>query len=74
MSRKKRPTPTAPDGAPSPQPDDRDATGKSKVSEVDDPMISGDSGKSRARDGGGDAEVSEAGQVARKPDGVDLLN
>jgi hypothetical protein len=69
-----RPKPTPPDGEPK-QPDkDRDGTAKSKVTEVQDPLIAGDAGKAGKRLETGDANVDEAGQIRRKNSEVDLLH
>lgn len=63
-----------PDGAPKAPPKDRDSTRKSKVSEVQDPLIAGDAGKPGARVETNEAKVDEAGQVRRKKGEVDLLH
>lgn len=65
---------TPPDGAPKAPPEDRDSTRKSKVSEVQDPLIAGDAGKPGARVETNEANVDEAGQVRRKKGDVDLLH
>jgi hypothetical protein len=71
--RKEAPDTPAPDGEPRAPSRDRDSTRKSKVSEVQDPLISGDAGKnSRAETN--EANVDEAGQVRRRKSDVDLLH
>jgi len=62
-----------PDGEPKPS-RDRDGTAKSKVGEVQEPLMSGDAGKARARIDTGEATVDEAGQVRRRKPNVDLLH
>jgi hypothetical protein len=64
---------TPPDGEPKPPSRDRDSTAKSKVSEVQDPLIAGDAGK-RGRADADEANVDEAGQVRHKKGEVDLLH
>jgi hypothetical protein len=64
----------APDGEPKEPPKDRDSTAKSKVTEVQDPLISGDAGKTGARVETDEASVDEAGQVRRRRGDVDLLH
>ena len=59
-----------PDGEPKAPPKDRDST-RSKVSEVQDPLIAGDAGK---RLGPGEVNVDEAGQLRRRKGEVDLLH
>jgi len=71
--KKKSDTP-APDGEPKRPLEDSDSTRKSKVTEVQDPLISGDAGKPGARTGTDEASVDEAGQVRRKKGDVDLLH
>jgi hypothetical protein len=71
--RKERPETPAPDGEPKQPPTDPDSTNKSKVSEVQDPLISGDAGKPGGRTGTDEATVDEAGQV-RKQGEFDLLH
>ena len=63
-----------PDGEPKAPPKDRDSTRKSKVSEVQDPLITGDAGKAGKRLGPGEANVDEAGQLRRRKGEVDLLH
>lgn len=63
-----------PDGEPEPPLKDKDSTAKSKVSEVQDPLISGDVGKAGGRVDTDEANVDEAGQVRRKKGEVDLLH
>jgi len=62
----------APDGEPAPRAPDGDATTKSRVSEVQDPLIAGDTGKKSVDVG--EATVDEAGQVRPKKEGSDLLH
>ena len=64
----------APDGKPKQSPEDRDSTAKSTVSEVQDPLISGDAGKPGAPKETDEANVDEAGQVRRRRGDVDLLH
>lgn len=71
--RKAGPDTLAPDDEPRQPLGDRDSTRKSKVSEVQDPLISGDAGKGE-RTGTDEANVDEAGQVRRKKSDVDLLH
>lgn len=71
--RKDGPDTPAPDGEPRPRPSDPDSTRKSKVSEVQDPLISGDAGKG-GRTEADEAKVDEAGQVRRKKGEVDMLH
>ena len=63
-----------PDGEPREPPKDRDSTRKSKVSEVQDPLIAGDAGKAGKRQGPGEVNVDEAGQLRRRKGEVDLLH
>lgn len=63
-----------PDGEPKQPTRDRDSTSKSKVAEVQDPLISGDAGKPGGRVETNEANVDEAGQVRRKKGVVDLLH
>ncbi len=68
----KKPT-SAPDGAPRPRSSGRSR--KSKVSEVEDPLIAGDEDKDTKTVQAGDVLVDEAGQVRRKNNNeVDLLH
>lgn len=73
----KKPLP-APDGDPAAGPRggarDGEGTRKSKVSEVQDPLIAGDAGKDTARTVAGEATVDEAGQLRRKDRRPDLLH
>ena len=64
---------TPPDGEPREPPKDRDST-RSKVSEVQDPLIAGDAGKAGKRQGPGEVNVDEAGQLRRRKGEVDLLH
>src|SRR5690606_35059348 len=69
-ARKPRTSPAPPDGEPKLPPTDRDSSGKSSVSEVQDPAIPGD-----AETGGriaDDTVVDEAGQIRKKDKPVDL--
>jgi hypothetical protein len=66
--------PAAPDGEPKQPPSDPDSTAKSKVSEVQDPLIAGDAGKPGTRVETNEASVDEAGQLRRKKGEVDLLH
>ena len=70
--RPKKPTP--PDGEPKQPAKDRDGTTKSKVAEVQYPLIAGDVGKVDTRVNTGEAKVDEAGQLRRKKGEVDLLH
>ena len=72
--RSEAPKPPPPDGEPEPPLKDKDSTTKSKVSEVQDPLISGDAGKAGGRVDTDEANVDEAGQVRRKKGDVDLLH
>lgn len=63
----------APDGQPTPRRRDADGTSKSRVSEVQDPIIPGDAGGKAAVDAG-EASVDEAGQVKPKKENLDLLH
>ena len=62
--RKDTPNTPAPDGEPKQPPRGPDSTRKSQVSEVQDPLISGDAGKG-GRTETNEANVVEAGQVSR---------
>lgn len=73
IDRPKKPA-SAPDGEPRQPAQDRDGTAKSKVSEVQDPLISGDAGKRGKRIETNEAAVDEAGQIRRKKGDVDLLH
>nr|MDQ2704087.1 hypothetical protein [Pseudomonadota bacterium] len=59
-----RPKPTPPDGKPKPRAGR--GTAKSKVGDVQDPLIAGDEGKAGGRVETNEAKVDEAGQVRRK--------
>ena len=65
---------TAPDGEPKQPAKDRDSTAKSKVSDVQDPLITGDAGRKSKRTETSEASVDEAGQIRRKGTEVDLLH
>lgn len=69
----KKPLP-APDGEPAARSRGGEGTRKSKVSEVQDPLIEGDAGKDTARTVAGEATVDEAGQLRRKDRRPDLLH
>lgn len=69
--RPKKPGPS-PDGKPRPAAPDKDSMSKSRMSEVQDPLISGDAGKDVVETG--DVVVDKAGQVRRKDQDVDLLH
>lgn len=74
MNGKRKPRPPFPDGQPGLPAADRDTSGRSTVSEVQDPGISGDAAK---RDSGRTADettVDEAGQIRGKEKPVDLLH
>lgn len=71
---KAQPKTPPPDGEPRQPSRDRDSTAKSKVSEVQDPLIAGDAARSRTRAETNEANVDEAGQLRRKKRGVDLLH
>ncbi len=68
------PKPPPPDGEPRQPTRDRDSSAKSKVTEVQDPLISGDAGKPGGRVETNEANVDEAGQLRRKKGEVDLLH
>ena len=74
MARKPRRAPTAPDGEPRPPAGDRDASLRSKVSEVQDPRISGDAATGSFVRNADESAVDEAGQVRKKDAPVDLLH
>jgi hypothetical protein len=63
-----------PDGEPKQPSRDRDSTAKSKVTEVQDPLIAGDAGRAGKRVETDEANVDEAGQIRRKRGEVDLLH
>jgi hypothetical protein len=69
-----RPKTTPPDGQPKLPAKDGDGTSKSKATEVQDPLIAGDVGKTGKRLETGEANVDEAGQIRRKKGEVDLLH
>lgn len=69
----KKPTPTPPDGQPSGGRTDPDSTDRSRVSEVQDPGISGDAGP-RQRGLADEPQVDEAGNVRRPQEAPDLLH
>ena len=52
----------------------RGDAGKSKVMEVQDPLIAGDAGKAGKRVETGEANVDEAGQIRPNKGEVDLLH
>jgi hypothetical protein len=72
MPKKPKPGPAAPDGSPKPRAD-RERTRKSKVSRVEDPLISGDAKPETSRNAD-EVAVDEAGQIRKKPAPVDLLH
>lgn len=63
----------APDGQPAPRTRDTESTTKSRVSEVQDPLIAGDA-RGKAAVDAGDVSVDEAGQVRPKKQNLDLLH
>jgi C4-type Zn-finger protein len=69
--RKKQPPP--PDGEPVKRRDDRDSTTRSRVSEVQDPEISGDV-EPGPRSNSVEPAVDKAGQIIRRKDQVDELH
>lgn len=69
---RKKPVAT-PDGEHATPPPDADTRNQSKVSEVQDPAISGDAGKGRRQEAD-EASVDEAGQVRKDRGSVDLLH
>jgi hypothetical protein len=69
--RKKPPTP--PDGEPAKRRDDRDSTTRSRVSEVQDPEISGDV-EPGPRSNSVEPAVDKAGQIVREKNSVDELH
>jgi hypothetical protein len=73
MDRKPKPRPASPDGQPQLPSGDRDSTGKSTVSEVQDPAISGDAKRESGRSAD-ETTVDEAGQIRKKDPPVDLLH
>jgi len=68
-----RKAPTAPDGGPKTSAQNRASRSKSRISQVEDPLISGDAGK-RGRGNTDEAAVDEAGQIRKKQPPVDLLH
>lgn len=62
-----------PDGAPRRREKNSEQTATSIVSDVQDPLISGDAGK-RGRRNSGEAAVDAAGQIRRRDNDVDLLH
>ena len=73
MDRKPKPRPAPPDGEPQLPPEDRDTSGKSTVSDVQDPAISGDAKPESGRSAD-ETTVDEAGQIRKKDPPVDLLH
>ena len=74
MPKKPKPGPAAPDSDPKPRVE-RDETVKSKVSQVEDPLISGDAASQEEKGRNADeVAVDEAGQLRKKPAPVDLLH
>ena len=71
---KSRPRTPPADGKPRQATRNRDRRGKSKVAEVQDPLIAGDAGKPGRRVETNEANVDEAGQLRRKKGEVDLLH
>ena len=63
-----------PDGEPKLPAKDRDGTSKSKMTDVQDPLIAGDTGKAEKGRETSEPNVGEAGEVRRKKDEVDLLH
>ena len=74
MDRKRKSRPALPDGQPKLPSDDHDSTGKSTVSEVQDPEISGDTAKPESGRSAGETTVDEAGQIRKKDPPVDFLH
>jgi len=74
MARKPKPRPAFPDGEPRLPRSDRDGSGRSTVSEVQDPDISGDAGKRESGRVADETTVDEAGQIRKKDAPVDLLH
>ena len=64
----------APDGEPKLPAKDRDGTSNSKITDVQDPLIAGDTGRTGKGRETGEPNVVEAGEVRRKKDEVDLLH
>jgi hypothetical protein len=69
---RKKPVAT-PDGEYATPPPDADTGNQSKVSEVQDPAITGDAGKGGRREAD-EAGVDEAGQISKDRGAVDLLH
>ena len=67
-------TPAAPDGGPKTSSQGRGASSKSRISQVDDPLISGDAGGREGAKNTDEAAVDEAGQIRKKQSPVDLLH
>ena len=63
-----------PDGEPRSSAKGRGRTAKSKVTEVQDPLIAGDTGKAGKRVETDEVNVDDAGEVRRKKGEVDLLH
>jgi hypothetical protein len=70
----RKPRPAAPDGDPKPASDDRDRLTRGNVSEVQDPRISGDGGKTDVSPSAYEPAVDAAGQIRKKDKPVDLLH
>jgi len=64
----------APDGELKLPAKDRDGTSKSKITDVQDPLIAGDAGKAGKRRETSEPNIGEACEVRRKKDEVDLLH
>ena len=64
----------APDGELKLPAKDRNGTSKSKTTDVQDPLIAGDTGKAEKGRETSEPNVGEAGEVRRKKDEVDLLH
>lgn len=62
----------APDGEPAPRTRDTESTTRSRVSEVQDPVIAGDAGAKTVD--AGDVRVDDAGHVRPKKENLDLLH
>jgi hypothetical protein len=65
--------PPPPDGAPAKRRNDRDSTSRSRVSEVQDPEISGDV-EPGPRSNSVEPAVDKAGQIVRERNSVDELH
>jgi hypothetical protein len=70
----RRPKTPAPDGEPKQPSRDRDSTVKSKVTDVQDPLIAGNAGRAGKCMETDEANVDEAGHIRRKRGEVDLLH